>query len=859
MQIWDSPFSTLAPRRASPDPLSGLPEFPDVASRLAMSEAAQQRSTSPVWRQRPVTPPKVTGSPLTPRSPFDPARIEANRARRIRTLSPMAAPPLVLATTDQMEAAVDEADQLEATVSSRSRSRSHSPQLVLIGSGESSPTAAVGVAVAPRAAVVRVPSAGALPQCDGDEVGLSSHGSNTTIVWSESSSSVLSESMLAGLDELSVSPAVVVSSLDGRSDDGSVSSLGSWLSEVSSETAISDIVVEPQANPYPDFGPMIEFFDKLGRGEFEVLDRAALEASHKTVDGVAKNAVRDGEKQALSMVLSKASDGGENQCEWVASRRVSLSSYSLRKHVLGSSAGSIDMTSSVHTGRSRSRSMSSWSGRRRGFQWSASEAEISAATLIQASFRGFKRKKDKFRFVVPEPLTWEKVEEREAKARSASEALLASLADESPARELLAAMNEVRADPGGLADALEERLQYFKNGVLWVPGVPMGIMTMEGRAGQDDAIAFTRQQAALEPLALSPVLCLVAAMHASDIGSKGMTGSEGSDGRGLHERVCAALVAGGVAASMFEAGRPWRAPSQAAKAPVMLEQDGEACELAVLETFVYKGWSSARDAVVQMAVDDGLRTRHRRKALFNSRMTHVGIAVGPHVVYGSVTVMVYSSGGLEQVGRGIEGMSAEEGVQAAMQLSAERNGAMALVGYAVRQTVVSQAYTEPSLECPGCHSAVGSHIGKVYVGQSPWHSECSSVCRVCLSGRAHLLKDGTVPTCSECFHSLSQYRCDACAQPLVDEFVAHKERQRALCLECFQELNIRSGNPTVASSSRTPFLERRKTVGALTGRRLSVGEGGGKSAALVRRITSFKLDEWVGQRVRPAPVQARKW
>lgn len=55
----------------------------------------------------------------------------------------------------------------------------------------------------------------------------------------------------------------------------------------------------------------------------------------------------------------------------------------------------------------------------------------------------------------------------------------------------------------------------------------MGIMTLEGRAGQEEAIAFLEAQKALPALEWSNGLAYCARDHIADVGAKGLRGDAG--------------------------------------------------------------------------------------------------------------------------------------------------------------------------------------------------------------------------------------------------------------------------------------------------------------------------------------------
>lgn len=53
------------------------------------------------------------------------------------------------------------------------------------------------------------------------------------------------------------------------------------------------------------------------------------------------------------------------------------------------------------------------------------------------------------------------------------------------------------------------------------------------------------------------------------------------------------------------------------------------------------GWGNARDIVLQMIIDDGVKSRGHRNNLFGSNFKKIGIASGDHKTYQHCTVMEF--------------------------------------------------------------------------------------------------------------------------------------------------------------------------------------------------------------------------
>lgn len=122
----------------------------------------------------------------------------------------------------------------------------------------------------------------------------------------------------------------------------------------------------------------------------------------------------------------------------------------------------------------------------------------------------------------------------------------------------------------------------------------------EGAQAVDEAIRFLQGTQPRAPLALSPGLCRAAADHCRDQ-ARGAIGHNGSDGSNP-------------AARINRYGK-WQG--------------------AWAENIAY-GKRSARDIVLALIVDDGVRGRGHRKNIFNSNYNVAGAAYGPHARLGSV-------------------------------------------------------------------------------------------------------------------------------------------------------------------------------------------------------------------------------
>lgn len=67
------------------------------------------------------------------------------------------------------------------------------------------------------------------------------------------------------------------------------------------------------------------------------------------------------------------------------------------------------------------------------------------------------------------------------------------------------------------------------------------------------------------------------------------------------------------------------------------------CSYATLGENCSYGYSTAKDIVAALLIDDGVETRGHRKNILSSAFTHVGVAVGSHKKYGTMCCMDFAS------------------------------------------------------------------------------------------------------------------------------------------------------------------------------------------------------------------------
>lgn len=171
-------------------------------------------------------------------------------------------------------------------------------------------------------------------------------------------------------------------------------------------------------------------------------------------------------------------------------------------------------------------------------------------------------------------------------------------------------MNLARQHPDVYARYLEEVRAHFRGDFLVLPGGAM-LRTREGVAAIDEAIRFLRRARPTAPLILSPGISLAAAEHAADQAA-GALGHGGSDQSTPDER---------------------------------LNRHGTWS--AIWGENISYGKSTARDVVIALIIDDGLRSRKHRKHIFNPAFNYAGAAFGPHARYRTVCSIDLAGGYVE--------------------------------------------------------------------------------------------------------------------------------------------------------------------------------------------------------------------
>jgi hypothetical protein len=171
--------------------------------------------------------------------------------------------------------------------------------------------------------------------------------------------------------------------------------------------------------------------------------------------------------------------------------------------------------------------------------------------------------------------------------------------------------NLARRNPRAYAAYLEELLPFFDGRLLRLPG-EIPLRTREGAPAVREAIAFLRRQDSVGTLAVSRGMARGARDHVRDSGPRGRLEHVGTDGSNSWDRV--------------NRYGSWQ------------NTIGENL------SFGAYGPGEARDVVMHLIIDDGVRDRAHRDNIFNPDFHVIGVACGPHARYGVMCVAVYAGG-----------------------------------------------------------------------------------------------------------------------------------------------------------------------------------------------------------------------
>jgi hypothetical protein len=176
------------------------------------------------------------------------------------------------------------------------------------------------------------------------------------------------------------------------------------------------------------------------------------------------------------------------------------------------------------------------------------------------------------------------------------------------ARDILSEINLVRSNPKSYIPKLERARQFFKDRIFRHPA-EIPIETYEGVDGIETAIEFLENQQSVPELRPVNELARAAKDHAIDLGSKGLSSHEGSDGSSISDRI-----------------------------ERYIEWDGAIAENL---DFCYK---FAQNVVMNLIVDDGSVKKHQRHNLFDPTFKYVGVGCDKHKTFKHCSVITFAKG-----------------------------------------------------------------------------------------------------------------------------------------------------------------------------------------------------------------------
>ena len=160
-------------------------------------------------------------------------------------------------------------------------------------------------------------------------------------------------------------------------------------------------------------------------------------------------------------------------------------------------------------------------------------------------------------------------------------------------------MSLARQNPALYAALIEEHRAFFQGNLIVRPG-RVAFRTKEGTRAVDEAIRYLRSASPRAPLAMSTGMSRAAADHCAEQAGGGMS-HKGRNGSNTAERISRYGIWGGSWGENLACGR-----------------------------------SGAREIVIALIIDDGVRGRKHRENIFNPAFNYAGAAVGSHATYRTI-------------------------------------------------------------------------------------------------------------------------------------------------------------------------------------------------------------------------------
>lgn len=179
--------------------------------------------------------------------------------------------------------------------------------------------------------------------------------------------------------------------------------------------------------------------------------------------------------------------------------------------------------------------------------------------------------------------------------------------------DLVYEINLFRSNPAKYAnDYIAPLAKYYEQRILHYPN-DQAIKTNEGVRALHKCLKVLKTENPLPLMQPSKGLSLAAKDHQKDQAKTGKTGHAGSDKSDIKERI---------------------------------ERYGE-WQVRIAENIAY-GNTSARQVLIFLLIDDGIKNRGHRNTLLHPAYKTVGVSFGKHPVYGSMCVMDFAGGMIEK-------------------------------------------------------------------------------------------------------------------------------------------------------------------------------------------------------------------
>lgn len=173
-------------------------------------------------------------------------------------------------------------------------------------------------------------------------------------------------------------------------------------------------------------------------------------------------------------------------------------------------------------------------------------------------------------------------------------------------QSVLFELNSCRSNPSKYSVKLANTLKYYKGKIFEKPGYP-AYQTEEGPENVQSCIKYLKSVRPAQPLMWSEALAKAAQAHVDDIGPKGLTGHDSSDGSD--------------AAARIEKFGQWAG------------QLGENIDYGNCE---------GEDILVSLLIDDGVLARGQRLNIMKREHIYTGVGFGYHSEYDYICVIIFA-------------------------------------------------------------------------------------------------------------------------------------------------------------------------------------------------------------------------